>query len=51
MEIKFITEKLNNKKYIEITDEQINTYATQIARNKYIFQHDDATMHTAKVVK
>ena len=44
LEIKFITGKLNsnklivyNKNNIETIDEQINTYATRIAENKYIF--------------
>lgn len=31
LEIKFIAGKLNNKKYIETIDEQINTRATQTA--------------------
>ena len=35
MEIKFITRKLDSKKYIEMIDEQI-TYTTQISENKYI---------------
>ena len=47
MEIKFIVEKLNSK--IEMIDEQIHTYATRIAKNKYIFQCDDnVAVHTAK---
>ena len=37
MEIKFITEKLNNKKYIEMIDEQISANVTQIAGNKIFF--------------
>ena len=39
VEIKFIVGKLNSKKYIEITDKEINTYATRVAGNKYIFKH------------
>lgn len=35
MEIKFIAGKLNSK-----IDEKINTYATRITGNKYIFQRD-----------
>ena len=41
MEIKFVTRKLNSKRYIEKIDEQINTRATRIAGNKYIFQRDN----------
>ena len=48
MEIIFITEKLNSKKCVGTIDEQINTYATRIARNKYTFQHDNAAVHIAK---
>ena len=49
LETKFIAGKLNNKRYIETIDEQINTRATRIAGNKYIFQRDN--VHTAKAVK
>ena len=39
METKFITGKLNSKRYIETNDEQVNTnYATRITGNEYIFQ-------------
>ena len=31
IEIKFVTEKLNSKKYVEMIGEQMNTYATRIA--------------------
>ena len=48
MEIKFIIEKLNSKKCIEMIDEQINTRATQIGENKYTFRRDNAVVHTAK---
>ena len=37
LEIKFITGKLNSRKYVETIDEQIDTYATRIAGNKYNF--------------
>ena len=40
--LKFIRRKLNSKEYIEMIDEQINTYATRIAGSKYIFQRDNA---------
>ena len=42
--IKFITRKLNSKRYIEMIDEQINTYATRIAGNNY----SSSVVHTAK---
>ena len=42
MQMKFITRKLGSRKYIETVDEQINMYATRMARNKYIFQRDNA---------
>ena len=37
MEVKFITGNLNNKKYIETIDEQMNTYMTRTAGNEYVF--------------
>ncbi|CAK9833057.1 Transposable element Tc3 transposase [Anthophora retusa] len=51
MDINFISGKLNSKKYLEMIDQQINAYATRIAGDKFIFQHDNAAVHTAKVVK
>ena len=33
LEIKFTAGKLNNRKYIEMIDEQINTRATRIVEN------------------
>ena len=39
MKVIFITEKLNSKKYLEMIDEQINTYPTRII-----------TVHATKVV-
>ena len=42
-EIKFITAQLNWLIY-----KQINAYTTRIAENKYIFQRDNAVVHTVK---
>ena len=39
VEVKFIIGKLNSKKYTEMIDEEINTYVSQVAGNKYIFKH------------
>ena len=52
MEIKFIRGTLNSRRYVEVIDEQINTYATRIAGNKYIFIHryDDMAVQTTKAV-
>ena len=50
MEIKCITEKLSSKKYIDMI-KQINTCAIWITGNKYIFQHDNASVHTTKAIK
>lgn len=51
MEIKFITGKMNSKMYLEMIEEQINTYATRIAGEKFISRQDNVAVHTAKVVK
>ena len=41
METKFMKGKLKSKKYIKTIDEQVNTYATRIAGNKFIFERDN----------
>ena len=51
MDINFISRKLNSTKYLEMIDKQINAYATRIAGDKFIFQHDNAAVHIAKIVK
>ena len=53
MEIKFITRKLDSKKYIEMINEQI-TCTTQISENKYIvstisFQRDGESNKTKRI--
>ena len=48
MEIKFIIGKLNSEKYVKMIDEQINTYTTRMVGNEYIFQRDNAAVHTKK---
>ena len=54
LKTKFITGKLNSKKYVEIIDEQINTYATRIAGSKYVFQnnkkHGHAHRESSKII-
>ena len=47
MEVKSITRKLNNEKYTEIIDEQINTY---VIRNEYIFQRSKRTLQIKEFV-
>ena len=48
--IKFIT-SMNAARYINILEEQLPQYASTIACENYIFQHDNASVHTAKLVK
>ena len=42
--INFISGKLNSTKYLEMIDKKINAYATRIAGDKFIFQHDNAAV-------
>lgn len=51
MEIKFISRRMNNKMYVELVDQRINTYAARTAGNKFVFPHDNAAVRTAKILK
>lgn len=50
-EIKLISGKIKSVNYIKLIDEQLAKYGTQIGGQNYIFQHDNAAVHTVKLVK
>lgn len=50
-DVKFINTSMNAIKYIEILEEQLTLHASTIACENYIFQHDNAAVHTAKRIK
>ena len=50
-EIKFIQGCMNSAGYLNLIKNQIQTYARRIARKKYLFQQDNAAVHTARIVK
>lgn len=50
-EITFLQGTINSTLYLELIRNQINTYAERISVTPYIFQQDNAAVHTAKVVK
>lgn len=48
--IRFINSTMKSIDYIKLIDEEIKLHATRITGNKFIFQQDNAAVHTAKVV-
>ncbi|CAK9833200.1 Transposable element Tc3 transposase [Anthophora retusa] len=50
-EIMFVQGTMNSVRYLQIIRNQIYTYAERIAVTPYIFQQDNAAVHTAKIVK
>lgn len=51
MDIKFCTGIMNSKRYLDMINEQITSHATRIAGPDFIFQHDNAGIHRAQIVK
>lgn len=51
MDINFCFRKINNKRFIEVINEQITSRAMRIADPNFILQQDNANTHRAKVVK
>ncbi|CAK9810850.1 Transposable element Tc3 transposase [Anthophora plagiata] len=51
MEIKFIHGKMNSKYYLDLIKQQITKYALCISGSGFIYQQDNAAVHTAKFVK
>lgn len=49
-DVQFINGKMNSKKYIELISEQISKHAQNITKGNFIFQHDNAAIHKAKIV-
>lgn len=39
------------KLYVKLIDEQLANYGAQIGSQNYIFQQDNAAVHTAQLVK
>ncbi|KAK2586497.1 hypothetical protein KPH14_011395 [Odynerus spinipes] len=42
---------MNSDKYLKLISEQMTTHAARISGEKFIFQQDNAAVHTAKIVK
>lgn len=50
-DINFLSGRINSEKYIKLIDDQLNKHATRIAGSTFIFQQDNAAIHTARCVK
>lgn len=42
---------MNSAGYLSLMKDQIQTYSRKIAGRKYLFQQDNAAVHTARIVK
>ena len=51
MELQFITKQLKSEAYVKMISEQIQTSAKRVAGENDIFQQDNATIHTANIIK
>ena len=49
--IKFIVGRMNGVRYINLIEKQINNHAECISRPDYIFQQDNAPVHTSRLVQ
>ena len=49
--VKFIVERINRVRYINLIKEQINNHAERISGPDYIFQQDNAPVHTSRLVQ
>ena len=49
--IKFINGRMNSVRYINLIKEQINNHAVRISGPDYIFQQDNASIHTSRLVQ
>lgn len=49
-DINILSGRQNSAKYIQLIDEQLSKHATRIAGSTFIFQQDNASIHTAKCV-
>ena len=49
--IKFINGRMNSVRYINLIKEQINNHAERISGLNYIFQQDNASVHTSRLVQ
>ncbi|CAK9809220.1 Transposable element Tc3 transposase [Anthophora quadrimaculata] len=50
-DINFLSGRVNSEKYIKLIDDQLSKHATRIAGCTFIFQQDNAAIHTARCVK
>ena len=49
--IKFIDGRMNSVRYINLIEEQINNHAERISGTDYIFQKDNVSVHTSRLVQ
>ena len=49
--IKFIDGRMNSVRYINLIKKQINNHAERISESDYIFQQDNASVHTSRLVQ
>lgn len=49
--IKFINGRMNSAQYVNLIKEQINDHAERISGPDYIFQQDNAAVHTSRLVQ
>ena len=49
--IKFIVGRINSVRYINLIEEQINNHAERTSGPDYIFQQDNAPVHTLRLVQ
>ena len=49
--VKFIVGRMNRVRYINLIKEQINNHAERISGPDYIFQQDNAPVHTSRLVQ
>jgi transposase len=50
-DIKFISGTMNSSSYIQLLDEQLRRHGTRIAGRNFVFQQDNAAVHSAHIVK
>ena len=49
--IKFINGRMNSVGYINLIEEQINNYAERVPGSDYIFQQNNAPVHTSRLIQ
>ena len=49
--IKFIDGRMNSVRYINLIKKQINNHAERISESDYIFQQDNTSVHTSRLVQ